>query len=49
MNDHVSLPIEFVIPVVKNWKDNIITADDALEQLLKAQDKIREEENANEH
>jgi hypothetical protein len=47
MNDHISLPIDYVLSTIEKWQSNEITAEDALEQLLIAQDKIREEENAN--
>jgi hypothetical protein len=47
MNDHVSLPIDYVLSTINKWQSNEITAEDALNQLLTAQDKIREEEDAN--
>jgi hypothetical protein len=47
MNDYVSLPIDFVTYVVKQWSDGAITAESALSVLLAGQDKIREEEDAN--
>jgi hypothetical protein len=46
VNDYVSLPIDYVISTISKWQNNEITAEDALEQLLTAQDKIREEEDA---
>jgi len=49
MNDYVSLPIDYVISTIGKWRNGEITAEDALEQLLTAQDKIREEENADQH
>jgi hypothetical protein len=49
MNDHVSLPADYVLSVVKNWVDEKIDADKALELLLTAQDKIREQSNADKH
>jgi hypothetical protein len=49
MNDYVSLPIDYVISTISKWQSNEITAEDALEQLLTAQDKIKEEQDADEH
>jgi hypothetical protein len=37
MSDHVSLPIDFVTYVVKQWADGGITADEALFVLLAGQ------------
>jgi hypothetical protein len=38
MNDQVSLPIDFVTYVVKQWADGGITADEALSVLLAGQE-----------
>ena len=46
MNDYISLPIDFVTSVVKQWSDGEITAESALSVLLAGQDQIREEEDA---
>jgi hypothetical protein len=38
MNDYVSLPIDFVTYVIKQWADGGITADEALSVLLTGQE-----------
>jgi len=47
MDDQTPLPINFVSSVVKKWTDGDVTAESALEELLSAQEKVREDEDAN--
>lgn len=46
MNNYVSLPIDFVTFVIKQWVNGAITAESALSVLLAGQDQIREGKNA---